>query len=513
MTTLSSNKEVKFSSEQQLVSITDLQGKILYVNDEFCHISGFEREELIGSDHNIVRHPDMPKAAFNDLWSKLKQKKAWRGLVKNRCKNGDFYWVDAYVTPLYENNKVTGYQSVRVKPSQTHCESAASEYAKINAAKSTFDFHANSAAKYSVFGGLLLLSLIAQFYFDNGAVSVAIQLSFIASIFMVFSEELITFPSFAKTLAQSIDSPSRKIICGTGYTAITRYQSELLQSRITTVLGRGIDIGSRLNSISQQLNQSAIQSLAGAEREKHNLQELSHAIADFSSSILSVNDNIAQTHEQVEDVYSECKKATGVIQTTQQKIQTLSENVGSASQTAQGMIENANDINQTMEEINGIASQTNLLALNAAIEAARAGEQGRGFAVVADEVRNLSKRTQQAASNIQESIVQLQAVLTGFSETMEFSRDQALHCVDESQVTRDSIDNITQLMGQVSSKTLEVSAATNQQQTTASQFIESLNEIDDISRQNADLSLAVKENGVDILNKTVMINELSNTFK
>ena len=97
--------EVTFPADVQLVSTTDLQSYVTYALDE-----------LVGLPHNVIRHPDMPKTAFRDLWQKLKEGKAWRGIVKNRCKNGDFYWVDAYVTPIYEDKNIVGYQSVRVKP-------------------------------------------------------------------------------------------------------------------------------------------------------------------------------------------------------------------------------------------------------------------------------------------------------------------------------------------------------------------------------------------------------------
>lgn len=112
------NQEKTFSKDEKLITTTDLKGKILHCNDAFVKISGFDKSELIGSPHNIVRHPDMPKEAFKIMWDTLKQGKAWMGLVKNRCKNGDFYWVDAYVTPVTEGGKVIGYESVRTVPNK-----------------------------------------------------------------------------------------------------------------------------------------------------------------------------------------------------------------------------------------------------------------------------------------------------------------------------------------------------------------------------------------------------------
>lgn len=107
--------EVLLKDDTLIVSRTDTGGKIQFVNQDFLAISGFTTEELIGQPHNIVRHPDMPVEAFEDLWRDLKAGKAWTGYVKNRCKNGDYYWVNANATPVVENGRVAGYVSIRRK--------------------------------------------------------------------------------------------------------------------------------------------------------------------------------------------------------------------------------------------------------------------------------------------------------------------------------------------------------------------------------------------------------------
>jgi len=122
------NVEYELKPGDSIVSKTDLKGLITYVNQDFIRISGYSEHELIGAPHNLVRHPDMPAEAFADLWVTLKAGRPWTGLVKNRCKNGDFYWVEANATPIRENGQVVGYMSVRGRPDRALVEAAAKVY-------------------------------------------------------------------------------------------------------------------------------------------------------------------------------------------------------------------------------------------------------------------------------------------------------------------------------------------------------------------------------------------------
>ncbi|MFA9218488.1 MAG: PAS domain-containing protein [Sphingomonadaceae bacterium] len=119
--------------DKTIVSSTDLQGNINYANPYFIEVSGFTEEELIGAPQNILRHPDMPVEAFADLWATIRGGMPWAGVVKNRCKNGDFYWVLANVTPVIEQGKQTGYLSVRTKPSREQIRAADELYRSFKA--------------------------------------------------------------------------------------------------------------------------------------------------------------------------------------------------------------------------------------------------------------------------------------------------------------------------------------------------------------------------------------------
>jgi PAS domain S-box-containing protein len=132
-------QEKPFPQGKYLVSKTDLKGIITYANAAFVELSGFSHGDLIGKNHNLVRHPDMPPQAFEDLWRTIKAGLPWRGIVKNRAKSGDHYWVDAFVVPIRENDQTVGYMSVRSEPSREQIKQAEALYRQLNETKATLN--------------------------------------------------------------------------------------------------------------------------------------------------------------------------------------------------------------------------------------------------------------------------------------------------------------------------------------------------------------------------------------
>ncbi|PPD47277.1 MAG: diguanylate cyclase [Methylotenera sp.] len=147
-------REQELKNTTSIVSKTDLQGKITFINLDFIEISGFSEEELLGQNQNIVRHPDMPAAAFEDLWTTIKSGNPWVGIVKNRCKNGDHYWVDACITPMREGGQITGYISVRRKASREQIEGAVAFHRTL---ENTQSFVKNTSRKIKGFWNNLKL--------------------------------------------------------------------------------------------------------------------------------------------------------------------------------------------------------------------------------------------------------------------------------------------------------------------------------------------------------------------
>jgi len=508
-----SNNERTFQESEQLVSITDLNGRITYANEEFCDVAGYTLDELIDQHHNIVRHPNMPKQAFADLWEKLKRGDSWRGMVKNRCKNGDFYWVDAYVTPLYENDKITGYQSVRTCPSAEQKNKAQNLYDKLNNNNSALDFNSHIALKRVIMSAVLILALVCNWMYIDSILPNLLLLLCVGVIFALFSEELILFPSAVKETKKSFDSPSRMIFTGKGLVNTIVYPLELYKAKIRTILGRSRDSGATLVKVATELEKLSSEMLEGIQEENSHLGQFATAITEMSATIDEVSTNTTLTHDKVVSIQDECKDNIEIIDLSQNKINDLAHEVQSAANNAIDLVTDVDKISTIMSEIQGIADQTNLLALNAAIEAARAGEQGRGFAVVADEVRTLASRTQGAAVQIQTSVHELQTTLRQWSEVMLASKVNAEECSEDTIKIKQAMNNIIINVNDVSDMTAQIATAAEEQSVVANEINRSVITIDSISTNNAELAQKVNSNGIEVNKSAEIIGNLSTTFK
>ena len=126
------NEEIKMSINDIIVTETDAKGIITFANEDFCKIAGYKKEELLGSPHNMVRHSDMPKDAFKDLWQTVQSGKIWKGIVKNKTKDGGFYWVNATAYPSKKANGELRYISIRIKPTDKEIADAVNLYSTLN---------------------------------------------------------------------------------------------------------------------------------------------------------------------------------------------------------------------------------------------------------------------------------------------------------------------------------------------------------------------------------------------
>jgi aerotaxis receptor len=463
------NVEQHLEEGEYIVSKTDLKGRITYVNRTFLEISGFTEEELMGKAHNIVRHPDMPPAAYADLWKTLQSGKPWRGLVKNRCKNGDYYWVEANANPIWENGQIVGYMSMRQKPARHMAESAEQIYRQ---------FREGTARGLTVKQGAVARTGISGWVFNIVNMSIKSRISIVCAL----------LAAILLGLGKGLAAPGYFVGMGLAATAaiwwmlvnkILHPLEETVRTCQMVAAGNlSLQRTTKLRSETDRL-MHAINTMTGNLASV--IADVRHAAATLSSnseSVLATSQSLSQSaSEQAASVEEASASVEQMSASIAQNAQNAKVTDSMASQASRQANEGGAAVTETeaaMKQIAGkigivddIAYQTNLLALNAAIEAARAGEHGKGFAVVAAEVRKLAERSQVAAQEIGEL---------------------ASGSVQKAETAGKLLGEMVPTINKTSDLVREITAASEEQSSGVAQINTAMSQMNQITQQNASAS-------------------------
>jgi aerotaxis receptor len=509
------DKETVVPENTFIYSRTDPQGRITEANQAFADLSGYEIEEMMGKPHNMVRHPDMPKEAFADMWKSLKGGRPWQGFVKNRRKDGGYYWVFATVSPVRgEGGRITGFQSLRRRPSREQVKAAGDAYRRIQQGdKSLCIEEGRAIPKMSSFvryvtrpdlrfglGAILgLIASLAGLSLEFGAghiflvravAGVALGFGVVGSLLVLVS----TLPNLLRDLDR-IDVYLDALLTSGDFTTSFNMDQRGRSAKIARKLGL---LTGWIQSTVQCIQDAVIHVEHETQGIRVALQGIDEATTAQNLSTSSVAAATAELDLTIREVTGHLQSAEASIQETGRRatdgaevshratdqVQQLAAVVNDASIGVEALGKSTAEVGVIAGVIREIANQTNLLALNASIEAARAGEAGRGFAVVANEVRSLADRTMKATAEIDALIGTIKGDSARAISGMHDGAEQVTSGVALVQEAHGVLNGINTLMTEAVRQVSEIATASSQQTEAMSEISVNITHVAAMTEQN-----------------------------